>query len=90
MRGRAAELDRGQRATLDLRRDAIRVVASAPGAVILPGEFAKAKVLIAAGTAVDYQGAAGDLAFDENGDVSGTFEHWAVLNGAITTVEMLE
>ena len=71
-------------------RDAIREVANEPGEIILPGEFAKAKELIAAGTAINYQGAAGDHEFDENGDVSGTFEHWAVLNGAITTVEMIE
>jgi len=71
-------------------RDAIREVANEPGEIILPGEFAKAKELIAAGTEINYQGAAGDHEFDENGDVKGTFEHWAVLDGSIATVEMLQ
>lgn len=71
-------------------RDALRLVANAPGEIVGPGEFAKAKELIAAGTAVNYEGAAGSHDFDENGDVTGTFEHWAVVDGAITTVEMIE
>ncbi len=71
-------------------RDTLREVANAPGEVILPGDFAKAKELIAAGTDINYEGAAGAHEFDENGDVAGTFEHWAVLEGSITTVEMLE
>jgi branched-chain amino acid transport system substrate-binding protein len=71
-------------------RDALREVANAPGEVVGPGDFAKAKELIAAGTAINYEGAAGSHDFDENGDVTGTFEHWAVMDGAITTVEMLD
>jgi branched-chain amino acid transport system substrate-binding protein len=51
----------------------LRAVASAPGEPILPGEWAKAKQLIAAGTDIDYKGAAGDHEFDMNGDVPGTF-----------------
>ncbi len=71
-------------------RDALREVANAPGEIVGPGEFARAKELIAAGTAINYEGAAGSHDFDENGDVTGTFEHWAVVDGAITTVEMLQ
>jgi branched-chain amino acid transport system substrate-binding protein len=71
-------------------RDALREVANAPGEVVGPGDFAKAKELIAAGTAINYEGAAGSHDFDENGDVTGTFEHWAVMDGAITTVEMIQ
>lgn len=71
-------------------RDAIREVTNAPGETILPGEFAKAKELIAAGTEINYQGAAGDHEFDENGDVAGIFEHWAVKDGAITTIELIQ
>ena len=71
-------------------RDAIREVAGGPGEVILPGEFAKAKELIAAGTDINYEGAAGSHEFDENGDVSGVFEHWAVTDGAITRVELIQ
>jgi branched-chain amino acid transport system substrate-binding protein len=71
-------------------RDALREVANAPGEIVGPGEFARAKELIAAGTAINYEGAAGSHDFDENGDVTGTFEHWAVTDGAITTVEMIQ
>ena len=52
---------------------ALRAVASAPGEVIRPGEWAKAKQLIAAGKDINYQGAAGVNDFDANGDVTGLF-----------------
>ena len=52
---------------------ALRSVASPPGEVIRPGEWARAKALIAAGEAVNYQGAAGINDFDANGDVTGLF-----------------
>ncbi|MEZ5865912.1 MAG: ABC transporter substrate-binding protein [Geminicoccaceae bacterium] len=71
-------------------RDALREVTNAPGEPVGPGDFAKAKELIAAGTDIDYQGAAGNHEFDENGDVTGIFEHWAVKDGAIVSVEMIE
>jgi len=71
-------------------RDAIREVSSAPGEKILPGEWAKAKELIAAGSDIDYSGAAGEHEFDENGDISGTFEHWAILDGEISTVAVFD
>ncbi|MGF1658772.1 MAG: ABC transporter substrate-binding protein [Rubrimonas sp.] len=51
----------------------LRAVASAPGEPILPGEWEKAKALIAAGQEIDYKGAAGDHEFDMNGDVPGAF-----------------
>lgn len=60
---------------------ALREVASAPGEPILPGEFAKAKELIAAGTDIDYQGAAGDAEFDDAGDVPGNYDVMVVSNG---------
>lgn len=52
---------------------ALREVANAPGEVILPGEWEKALGLIKAGKDVNYQGASGDIEFDENGDVPGQF-----------------
>ncbi|NKC16095.1 MAG: ABC transporter substrate-binding protein [Gammaproteobacteria bacterium] len=52
---------------------ALRAVASPPGEVVRPGEWAKAKRLIAAGKDVNYEGAAGVNDFDENGDVTGLF-----------------
>lgn len=50
---------------------ALREVASAPGEVVLPGEWEKAKKLIAEGTDINYEGASGSHEFDENGDVPG-------------------
>ncbi|RUM40233.1 MAG: amino acid ABC transporter substrate-binding protein [Desulfobulbus sp.] len=52
---------------------ALRDVASAPGEVILPGEWKKAKALLKAGKPINYEGAAGSLDFDPAGDVSGVF-----------------
>ena len=50
---------------------ALRDVASAPGEVIFPGEWQKAKALLKAGEPINYEGATGSLEFDEAGDVSG-------------------
>ena len=50
---------------------ALREVASPPGEKILPGEWAKALELLAAGQDIDYEGAGGPLDFDEAGDVDG-------------------
>ena len=54
-------------------RAALRAVASAPGEVIRPGEWKKAKALIAAGKDVNYEGASGNVDFDKNGDVGGIY-----------------
>lgn len=61
---------------------ALREVASAPGEKILPGEWAKAKELIAAGTDIDYEGAGGPLDFDAAGDVDGIIVEVVWENGA--------
>ena len=52
---------------------ALREVANAPGEVIRPGEWAKAKQLIAEGKDINYEGASGNVDFDENGDVAGIY-----------------
>ena len=52
---------------------ALREVANAPGTVIRPGEWEKAKAAIAAGEDINYEGASGAIEFDENGDVAGTY-----------------
>jgi ABC-type branched-subunit amino acid transport system substrate-binding protein len=70
-------------------RDALHEVSKAPGETILPGEFAKAKELIAAGEDVDYEGAAGSQDFDEAGDVPGTYSHWAIEGGQIVEVALI-
>ncbi len=60
---------------------ALRSVANAPGEVILPGEFAKAKKILAAGGDIHYMGAAGPQDFDANGDVAGNFSKSVVKDG---------
>ena len=67
---------------------AIRDVANAPGEVILPGEWAKAKELIAAGTDINYEGAAGSQDFDANGDVPGVYVTTVIDDGKIMNTGM--
>lgn len=71
-------------------RDKLREVANPPGEVILPGEWDKAKKLIAEGKDIQYKGASGSIDFDDAGDVSGTFAHWKIENGEIVTVKVFE
>ncbi len=52
---------------------ALREVAGPGGEVVRPGEWAKAKKLIADGKKVNYEGAAGINDFDDKGDVTGRF-----------------
>ena len=54
-------------------KDALRAVSNGSGEVVRPGEWAKAKALIAEGKEINYEGAVGAVDFDENGDVSGVF-----------------
>ena len=54
-------------------KHALRSIANAPGEVIRPGEWAKAKKLIAEGKDINYEGAVGNNDFDANGDVTGVF-----------------
>ncbi|MDH6231824.1 branched-chain amino acid transport system substrate-binding protein [Mesorhizobium soli] len=65
--------------------ESLRAVSNGEGEPILPGEWKKAKELIAAGKAIDYKGASGELNFDANGDVPGSYalfkvagDDWAV------------
>ena len=50
---------------------ALREVATAPGEKVMPGEWEKAKKLLAEGKDIDYEGASGSHEFDEKGDVPG-------------------
>lgn len=60
---------------------ALRSVASAPGDIILPGEWKKAVADIKAGKAINYEGAGGSLDFDKAGDVDGIIDHLVVKDG---------
>lgn len=66
-------------------RDQLRAVANPPGEVVLPGEWERARQLIADGEEINYQGASGAVDLDDSGDVGGTFAHWVIRDGAIVT-----
>jgi len=70
-------------------RDALRQICCAPGEVIEPGEWAKAKADIAAGKKINYEGASGNCDFDEYGNVTGVYGHYVIENGAFKLVEIL-
>jgi ABC-type branched-subunit amino acid transport system substrate-binding protein len=70
-------------------RDAIRLVANPPGQPILAGEWETARRLIAAGTDIDYAGAAGSQNFDTAGDVPGSFGIWTIADGEIKTLRII-
>ncbi|MEJ2044367.1 MAG: ABC transporter substrate-binding protein [Reinekea sp.] len=69
---------------------ALRKVSSAPGAVVLPGEWEKAKKLIAAGKDINYQGASGNHEFDSSGDVPGVIVEMVVENGSFVEKSVLK
>lgn len=69
---------------------ALREVANAPGETILPGEWAKAKELIAAGTDINYEGASGSIEFDDVGDVAGAINYFVVEGGAVVNKGLIE
>ena len=73
-------------------RDALRSVANPPGEVVGPGiaGIIKALELIAAGEDINYEGAAGTVDFDENGDVVGYIEVWQVKDGEIISTGRFE
>ena len=59
----------------------VRSVANAPGVEVGPGDWAKAKALLAAGKEINYQGIAGANEFDANGDVAGIYGMSVVKDG---------
>jgi branched-chain amino acid transport system substrate-binding protein len=69
---------------------AVRDVATAPGDVILPGEWAKAKEAIAAGRGVNYEGATGSVDFNEAGEVLSVILHAEFKDGKIVEVGRAE
>ena len=70
-------------------RDELRNVANPPGHVIMPGEFKKAFDMLKEGKPINYEGAAGAVDFDKNGDVVTPIEVWKYNSkGQITTVRV--
>ncbi len=69
-------------------RDNLRAVANPPGEIIKPGEFKKAFSLLDKGKKINYEGAAGSVDFDKNGDVVTPIEVWKYSKGKIVTVRV--
>jgi ABC-type branched-subunit amino acid transport system substrate-binding protein len=70
-------------------RDYLRIVANPPGQVVMPGEFKKAFGLLKEGMPINYEGAAGAVDFDKNGDVITPIEVWRYNSkGEIVTVRV--
>ena len=82
-------IEAGRSADRAAIRQNLRVVANAPGEAVGPGEFARAKQLLAAGTKVNYEGASGPIEFNAAGDAQGVIEHWEVREGRIVSVAQL-
>ena len=69
-------------------RNNLRAVANPPGEVIMPGEFKKAFDLLRKGKKINYEGAAGSVDFDKNGDVTTPIEVWKFSKGGMVTVRV--
>jgi branched-chain amino acid transport system substrate-binding protein len=85
-----ATIQAGKEPTAVNIRDQLRKVANPPGTVIMPGEFKKAFDLIKQGKDINYEGAAGSVDFDKNGDVITPIEIFKYTGGSMETVEMME
>ncbi len=79
---------KGQAMTSRNIRDNLRLVAAPPGEIIRPGEFKKAFQLLDQGKPINYEGAAGSVDFDENGDVKTPIQIWRYRDGTPTTIRM--
>jgi hypothetical protein len=55
----------------------------------MPGQFKKAFDLLDKGKKINYEGAAGSVDFDENGDVVTPIEVWKYRKGDIVTVRVV-
>ena len=73
-------------------RDALRFVANPPGEIVGPGRagIQRALELLADGQDINYEGAGGQVDFDDFGDVAGTIEIWTVKGGEIQSTERFE
>ncbi len=67
-------------------RDNLRAINAADGQTVGVGEFVAALQALAAGNSIDYTGAAGEVDFDEYGDVVTPVQIWQFQNGDIAPV----
>ncbi|HPT18760.1 MAG TPA: ABC transporter substrate-binding protein [Methanothrix sp.] len=84
----ALAMEEAGEATGSAAAASIRKVANAPGVEV--SDLGEALKLIREGKDINYQGASGEISFDENGDVSGSYTVWTVAeNGTITYGEKM-
>lgn len=63
-------------------KNSLSEISNPPGDTIFAGEWEKAFLILDNGGDINYQGASGNIDFDENGDVTDTqFEIWEIQNG---------
>lgn len=67
-------------------RDNLRTIANPPGEVVGVNDFESAFRLLQSGSAIAYSGAAGDVVFDEVGDVITAVEVWRYAGGTIESL----
>jgi len=85
-----ATIQKGMDPTSINIRDNLREVAGPPGEIIMPGEFEKAFDLLKKGQDINYEGAAGAVDFDGNGDVVTPIEVWKYTGGTMETIRLEE
>ncbi|OPY53519.1 MAG: Receptor family ligand binding region [Methanosaeta sp. PtaU1.Bin112] len=82
----ALAIEQGKTATGRSIADNLRLVANPPGVEV--SDLKEALNLIREGKDINYQGTSGDIIFDENGDVSGSYTVWTIAqNGSIVQGE---
>lgn len=67
-------------------RSQLRAIANPPGELVAVGEFARAFELLAAGLEINYTGAAGEVDFNELGEVATAIEIWRFTDDGFETV----
>ncbi|MDD4652849.1 MAG: ABC transporter substrate-binding protein [Methanothrix sp.] len=72
----ALAIEQAKTATGRAIADNLRSVANPPGVEV--SDLKEALKLVREGKDINYQGASGDITFDENGDVSGSYTVWTI------------
>ena len=84
----ALAIEQSKNATGRAIADSIRTVANPPGVEV--SDLGEALKLVREGKDINYQGASGEITFDDNGDVSGTYSVWTVAeNGTLISGEKI-
>lgn len=85
----ALAIEKAGNATGTAIRDSIRDVSNAPGENVT--DVGEALKLIREGKEINYQGASGEITFDKNGDVLGSYCEWSISNnGSIALLEPID